>query len=391
VCAIVYTAGAKKANRVEAALFPEEGFTRWLRGKTTTMITRSLARVLALLSTAGAIVLGCAPRLLSLQDEAPAQILTHPGAPPVVDLRPEFRRILCGLSSDRTPEKGPPPECETLLWRLADEAAPPPGRPAMISHRPSLRVLIVPGAFGECFPEYGMPFEEAAEAMRRRHGIRIDFIPVGGRSGCDHNAAQIAAFLDKLPVEADEGIVLIGHSKGAVDILHFLVNHPEPARRVRAVVGVAGAINGSPLADFMVRGPGGIMTRLPLRRCPPGDRLVLDSLTRAYRMRWLAAHRLPPHAAYFSLGAFARREDIHPLMRFGHELLAAVEPRNDGYVAFSDQVIPGSNLLGWADLDHWDIALPIRERLNIGGAGSRAAARELLFEAVLLIVAGSLK
>lgn len=234
-----------------------------------------------------------------------------------------------------------------------------------------------------------MPFEEAAEAMRR-HGIRIDFIPVGGRSGCDHNAMQIAAFLAGLPPDTDERIVLIGHSKGAADILHFLVNHPEPAKRVRAVVGVAGAINGSPLADLMVRGPGGIITRLPFRRCPPGDRKVLECLTRSFRLAWLADNRLPAHVGYFSLGAFARREDIHPLMRFGHELLAAVEPRNDGYVAFSDQVIPGSNLLGWADLDHWDIALPIRERLNIGGAGSRGSARELLFEAVLLMVSESL-
>ncbi len=351
------------------------------------MPQRSLARILALLSTTGALVLGCAPRLLNLQEEAPAQLLTYPGAPPVVDLRPEFRRILCGLAADRTPEKGPRPQCETLLWRLADEAGPPPGAAAMPAHRRGVRFLIVPGAFAECFPEYGMPFEDAAEAVRRRHGLQIDVVPVAGRSGCDHNAAQIAAFLEKLPPEADERIVLIGHSKGAADILHFLVNHPGPATRVRAVVGVAGAINGSPLADFMVRGPGGIMTRLPLRRCPPGDRLVLESLTRSYRMRWLAAHRLPPHVAYFSLGAFARREDVHPLMRFGYDLLAAVEPRNDGYVAYSDQVIPGSRLLGWADLDHWDIALPIRERLNIGGVGSRAAARELLFEAVLLMAA----
>jgi len=50
-----------------------------------------------------------------------------------------------------------------------------------------------------------------------------------------------------------------------------------------------------------------------------------------------------------------------------YDLLSTVEPRNDGYVAFCDQVIPGATLLGYANLDHYDIALPVRERLNFGG------------------------
>lgn len=124
--------------------------------------------------------------------------------------------------------------------------------------------------------------------------------------------------------------------------------------------------------------------------CRPGDRDVVNSLTRSYCMTWLASHHLPKHVKYFSLCGFARREDIHPMMLLTYDLLSTVEPRNDGYVAFSDQVIPGSTLLGYANLDHWDIALPVRERLNFGGINSRAVAREVLFEAIVLTVAESL-
>jgi hypothetical protein len=60
-------------------------------------------------------------------------------------------------------------------------------------------------------------------------------------------------------------------------------------------------------------------------------------------------------------------------------------------VAITDQLIPGGTLLGYANLDHWDIALPVRERLNIGGVNSRADARQLLFEALLLAVTEALK
>lgn len=73
-------------------------------------------------------------------------------------------------------------------------------------------------------------------------------------------------------------------------------------------------------------------------------------------------------------------------MLFTYDALAAAGARNDGYVAITDQLIPGSTLLGYVNLDHWDIALPVRERLNFGGAGSRANARRILFEAMTLAV-----
>jgi triacylglycerol esterase/lipase EstA (alpha/beta hydrolase family) len=111
---------------------------------------------------------------------------------------------------------------------LEDEAPAPQPAARLPALDPHLRVLIVPGAFAECFPEYGMPFEDAAAALRRQ-GLSIEFVAVGGRSGAEHNAAQIAAAMERLPEDPAEKIVLVGHSKGPVDILHFLVNHPRQA------------------------------------------------------------------------------------------------------------------------------------------------------------------
>jgi pimeloyl-ACP methyl ester carboxylesterase len=337
----------------------------------------------------GALTSGCMPHLLSSDEQTPAQLLVCPGAPPVYDGRVRFRQIVCDLADQLSSAANTPFDCTHLLWRMADEKDPPsPPRP-LPSHDPHLHLLIVPGAFAECFPEFGLPFEDAASFLRQ-HGYRIDFISVGGRSGADRNAAQIAAAVEQLSDAPADRIVLIGHSKGAVDILHFLVNHPQPARRISAVVSVAGAVNGSPLADDFAETYRKVFSRMPFMYCSPGDRDVVNSLTRSYCMTWLASHRLPQHVKYFSLGGFTRREDIHPLMLLSYDLLSAVEPRNDGYLAFSDQVIPGATLLGYANLDHYDIALPVRERLNFGGINSRAVARQLLFEAIVLTVAESL-
>lgn len=327
--------------------------------------------------------------LLSIAEEEPAQYLTYPGAPAVHDGRTRFRQIVCSLAKEREAGRTSDMDCTKLLWRLDDEPPLLPPWPPLPAHDPRLRILIVPGAFAECFLEFGMPFEDAAAGLRRC-AYRIDFIPVGGRSGADHNAGQIAAAVEQLPIEPDERILLIGHSKGAVDILHFLVNCPQTARRISAVVSVSAPIMGSPLADALAGTYARFFSRMPFTNCPPGDRAVIDSLKRSNQTTWLAAHPLPDHVKYFSLATFAGREDVHPLMLFTYDLLASYDPRNDGYVAFSDQVIPGATLLGYANLDHWDIALPVRERLNFGGINSRREAREILFEAVVRTVAGSL-
>ncbi len=336
---------------------------------------------------AGATATGCLLPLPPLPDPSPVLRGSPPNTFALSDGRVQFREIACmladrGLSGEQ--------DCERLIWRLADEPQPvaPPGPLPPLD--PRLKILVVPGAFAECFPEYGMPFEDAAAAMRRR-GARIDFIAVGGRSGADHNAAQIADAIDRLPADSDEKIVLIGHSKGTVDILHFLVNHPRQAARVRTVVSVSGPVGGSPLADLLAGVYQSVFSRMPFTDCPPGDRKVVDSLRRSEQTAWLASHRLPEHVRYFSLASFARREDVHPLLLFTYDALSAAGERNDGYVAVADQLIPGGTLLGCANLDHWDIALPVRERLNFGGVGSRAGARRILFEAMLLAVSEALR
>ncbi len=333
---------------------------------------------------------GCLPRFAPLPDQAPAMRLGHLNALAVDDGRARFRQIVCALADQRRSDGGTSLDCQTLIWRLRDE--PPPNRfePPPPALNPILRVLIVPGAFAECYPEYGMPFEEAATVLQGQ-GRRIDFVAVSGRSGSDENAARIAAAVDRLPADPGEKIVLIGHSKGAVDILHFLVGFAEQARRVSAMVSVSGPVNGSPLADALEGVYRDLFARMPLTDCPPGDRMVIGSLTRAYRTAWLASHRLPADVRYFSLASFARREDVHPLLRFTYDSLAAAGERNDGYVAMTDQLIPGGTLLGYVNLDHWDIALPVRERLNFGGAGSRSDERRLIFEALLLSVTEALK
>ena len=194
----------------------------------------------------------CSTGLLALlvascaSQPSPAQLTMAPAphtelatASRVIDGRGRFRQIFCGLLARRGDVATDPADCRRFLWRLDDEPVGPLG-PLPVPD-PTLRVYLVSGSFSECLGEDGMPFRLAAESLAES-GYRISTIMVSGRSGLEHNARQIADALKAEPGPA----VLIGYSKGANDILAFLVDYPEEAAGVAAVVSVAGAIGGSP-------------------------------------------------------------------------------------------------------------------------------------------------
>jgi hypothetical protein len=337
----------------------------------------------------------CSLKLQKFDVGAPAQVLSTVGAPSVSDGRVRFRQIFCALleeAPEASPEK---PDCESFFWRFGDEKTDDCSGYVLPDHDVGLKIFIVPGAFMECVPELGAPFQKGIERLRGL-GYGIETIPVEGRSGSEHNAFMIAeALRQKIGRETDR-LLLIGYSKGITDILHFVVNYPDLASQVAAVISVAGAVNGSPLAE-MFEDPFEKFFADSLRsRCPPGDKKVVVSLERRVQMAWLASHVLPPHIEYFSLAAFTEREGVARILRNTYDLLAGIDPRNDGLLIFYDQIIPGSTLLGFANTDHWDIAMPVRERFKFLGRPSVLPEfvkfpKDVLLEALVLIAVEQLQ
>jgi hypothetical protein len=248
----------------------------------------------------------------------------------------------------------------------------------------------VSGAFSECLGDEALPFKRASEALARS-GYRIATIVVGGRSGSEHNARQIADRLAHAPPDEAGPAVLIGYSKGATDSLEFLVRHPDAAARVTAVVSVAGAVAGSPLATDADGIYDALFDWVPWDRCPPGDGGVLDSLSEPVRRDWLAQHPLPPGVRYFSVAAFTTRARMAAALVPGWELLLRHDVRNDGQLLARDALIPGATLLGYVDADHWSAAIDVESAHPLLGKRSDPAPfpRAALLEAILLQVAES--
>jgi hypothetical protein len=217
-------------------------------------------------------------------------------------------------------------------------------------------------------------------------------IVVGGRSGTSHNARQIAEALAASPTDDERKMILIGYSKGGLDILRFLVDFPALAARVDAVVGVASPLFGTPLADLAEPAYAALVAKLPYEKCPPGDGEVMASLRPDAATGWLAANPLPAGVRSYSLAAFTTREHVARALVPFWKHLGGTEVRNDGQVVATDAVIPGSTLLGYANADHWGVAQAIEIEHPVLAARQDPALfpLEQLFVAMVAFIADDL-
>lgn len=322
----------------------------------------------------------------SVDDLKPPEVLAPEIYAEVIDLRGRFREIYCQIKDDHGSEFAHDFACDRALHRLPGEPAGT-GQP-VATGRAGFQgpILVVPGIFGECIAERVKPFELALDHLNQSHGYETGIISVSGRSSSAHNANQIRLDLENRNLGSDRKAILIGYSKGTTDILEALVLHPEITGKVAAIVAVAGVVSGSPAADEIGDLYDKLASGINLPNCPAGDGGGVDSLRQSVRKSWLADNQLPDSIQYFSVPAFTNQENVSLILRNGYKKLAKREPRNDSQMILYDAVIPASRLLGYANGDHWSMALPFTAKTPIFARTlitGNAFPREVFLEAIV--------
>jgi hypothetical protein len=271
----------------------------------------------------------------------------------------------------------------------------------------STSVLIVPGMFGDCVDTQSVPFGDGLIRPRERSAVEaygqyadlgllgIRLVQLPGRVSSATNGALVArAILSEAGRLGVQQIVLIGYSKGIADAMEALVQLQVTGGipvAVKALVSVSGVVMGTPVAERFERLYEVVSPLAQPFDCSPSDGHDLASVTRRERGAWLAANPLPVGLRYYSITAYAAREEIAPPLRPSYDQLSAFDVRNDGQLLASDAILPRSALLAEARADHWDVALPRDRHPNAfmrSLSSGRAYPREALFRATVQWVVG---
>lgn len=272
----------------------------------------------------------------------------------VRDLRGAYRVAVCKrIAADET-------ACEGVLLRLAGEP-PTPTLPSAENLAQKYRIAFVPGLFAECFEQFARPFADVQPDLRE-DGFTVDYFQVSGRGTAAQNAARLARHF--LAASGDpRPIILFAYSKGLVDVLEFVVRYPLAAKRIAAIVAVAGAANGSPLADDLHAIYRDWGAEFPLPGCDKGTGAEMNDLRRDVRITWWQEHGDTVTIPIFALVAAPRPDRVSPAARPTYRWLARIDPRNDSKLLWHDQIPARSYLLGYVNADHWSIATPVTQEL----------------------------
>jgi hypothetical protein len=301
----------------------------------------------------------------------------------VADLRSRYRAALCG----RLPADGP--RCDDVLLRLTGEGAAPDIPPSDVSRR--YRVAFIPGLFSECLQALARPFADVVGNLSRA-GVDAHYFGVSGRGSTATNAERLATALAALP-DDPRPLIVFAYSKGLPDLLELIIRNPGSGARIAAIVSLAGAANGSLLADRHLDAYRRWLSGLPLISCDSGSGAELADLRRDVRLEWWRQNRAAISLPIFLLVTAPRRERVSPLLVGTYRELAQTEPRNDGMLFWYDQLVPRSSLLGYVNADHWSVAIPLSQELRAADFlfYDDAVPRTVLVEAAIEVVDEALR
>lgn len=277
---------------------------------------------------------------------------------PASDGRTEYRDRFCAKLDQDGAKLGFTEDCETYLPGGSLATAYSPAAPAK-PH--DIRLVFVPGLFGQCVSDDTSMLSDARSYIEENgligvRTLRMEVVDVSGYSSSGVNAALIKTKLDAMDLAASERVIVVGHSKGVADIIELLGLYPKTARKVDAVLSVAGAVLGSPLTDN--KGAIEWLFQSIKTGCRGPDGAGLNSLKPGVRQEFLKRHPLPARTNYYSLVGNGNRSETSPALRLSWDLSSAYSSNNDSQVLSTDAVLPGSKLLGFLKADHWAVAMP---------------------------------
>jgi len=294
-------------------------------------------------------------------DQTQSEVQAYIRSENVIDDRGRFTEVFCAVMEDHGRDLPDYRPCEEALRATGPEQGATGQPVALGQSRSDALALMVPGLGWNCFEDW-LDLTGSVPEHVARYGYEMRMIPVDGLSSTSNNAAMINDYVAGLSgPDAERRLILLGYSKGSPDILTAIVEYPELAKRVDAVISLAGAVGGSPLSEEATQAKANMLTVLPGAKCEEedGDNDAINSLRPDVRRAWLKDNPLPSHIRYYSVITFPEPDRVSWALKNSYLVLGETDMRNDTQLVIFDQFVPGSKVAAVVNADHWAIAVPV--------------------------------
>jgi len=267
-----------------------------------------------------------------------------------------FGSLFCSVLEKERPDAGTWGPCSDFV------ESPPAARVSLGAISTAYRLAVVPGVLSACAG--GSPaFQEGQQHLRSSHGMTVDMIPAPNRSSAE-NGRDIAQFLKDGYHKDSRKFIVLGYSKGAPDVMEGLANDPDATAAVAAVVTVAGAIGGSPIANLLPAQADRWMKAVNLTDCQGDLSAAFASLKQDGRRDFLAQHPGLGVPVY-SVAAVSDKSNTSKVLLENWELMKIYGDRQDSQLQDEDAIYPGGINLGAVRADHWAVAMPFENTSSV--------------------------
>ena len=259
-----------------------------------------------------------------------------------------FGDIFCSVLKQKNPGGGQWGPCS----RYIDSPGKEDAQLGALSTK--YRVLIVPGIMSSCVSD--SPAFQEGQAALKQYGMDVALLQVPNDSS-ESNAKMIGQYLREHAGGDARKFILVGYSKGTPDIQVALAQEQGIVEHVAALITVAGASGGSPVADLLPEMAAKYMKMNPMPSCQGDLSTGFKSLQREARRAFLAAHPSAGVPTYSLIAKSDQATTSKSLLEMWR-VLSTYGNAEDGQLLKDDAVAPGAKFLGAALADHFAIALP---------------------------------
>ncbi len=229
------------------------------------------------------------------------------------------------------------------------------------------KILLVPGFFANPIMKaknisllsrygFGEYFDDQLRLFQKQN-IESERIKLESENSTDFNVELIAQSIKA----AQKLLILIGHSKGNIDILVSLIRYPELHSKVKGWISIQAPFHGSPVADWFIKNQNlSWFARWFLQKIG-GNFEALSDLSQQKRILFLIEHNMEIQKMSLKIPILAVGTEIpkipfkiDTLLWIPRDLMLRVNIPNDGLVPLSGTSLQGSDSILLKNLDHAD-------------------------------------